>query len=200
VLFVNTVKKRSTVCIKNCKFMKPRTTPELVDRASPVDDHAAEVPPTKSDLSDVDKTSIQSSSPSRRSLFPRPPGIFPDAYPPNWTLSRVPTPGEPLAPADIDPAFRFGTPPKTTTKPAVARQRWIVASRPQPAEGMRPKTIARIELVGRFSDFPAVNANPPKFGAKGLQYPSGNPTGTSNCPRFDDKLRELVLCGISQTK
>jgi hypothetical protein len=182
---------------------------DLFDRASPVDDDAVQAPPpAKSDLSDVDKTTIQADSlpPLSKPPFPRPPGIFPEGYPPNRTLSRVPTPGEPLAPPDNDPAFRIVAPLKTTTHPlkveGTARQRSMIVSPVQltRVEGARRQTIARMAIVSRFSDFPAVNANPPRFKAKGLQYPSGNPTGTSDFPPFADKLTELLLCGISQTK
>jgi hypothetical protein len=189
--------------------MSGGSSPERVDRASPVDDDAlAAPPPAKSDLSDVDKTTIQSGPlpPARKGLFPRPPGIFPDNYPPNRTLSRVPTPGEPLAPPDRDPAFRIIAPRKPKRNPAkveaVPSQRLACALQPQPAktEVARCKTIAKIELVNILPDFPAIDAGPPKFKAKVLEYPSGNPTGTSDYPPFADKLRELLLCGISQTK
>lgn len=41
-------------------------------------------------------------------------------------------------------------------------------------------------------EFPQINAKPPPFKFKQFKYPSGNLSGTSNFPDFDEKLNEML--------
>jgi hypothetical protein len=58
------------------------------------------------------------------------------------------------------------------------------------------QTIGEVQTT----EFPPIPVKPPKLKTKGINYPSGNATGTEACMPFEMKLKELLIAAKTPPK
>jgi hypothetical protein len=128
-------------------------------------------------------------------LLPRPPGVFPDDFPPNCHLRRAPTPGKPLAPEEQCPHLVASSPrPRTPTtapiSPPVDGTPMAKSWRELTSGGHTP---TQAPLPSQTAGFPPVDCVPPALPNAPKLYPSGNSAGTAEFPPFEATLRDLLF-------